>query len=293
MLQQISIDDARAFVNTGSDGLDRDLVIFNRFNEVDFTGKVLQLGFMVVCFCSEGSASFRLNGRDYTITPGDMLISFGEQIIEQCRPTSDFSGHMALISSEYFLESTLGLQPLWPYLLYVFAHPVIRLTEAERQWLLSTSDTIQMRLQNKTHHFRRESILTLMRVFYYDVCSILARRDSETAGVPSRSYTLFDRFIKLAVQYFREHRDVKWYSVQMCLTPKYLSEVVKQVSGKTAGQWLTNLTMTEICCQLRDKGLSIKEIAQSLNFPTQSFLGKYFKNVTGKSPTEYRREHIH
>ncbi len=45
----------------------------------------------------------------------------------------------------------------------------------------------------------------------------------------------------------------------------------------------------EIRNQLRNTTKSIKEIAQDMHFPTQSFLGKYFKEHVGVSPTEYRR----
>lgn len=289
MLKQISIDEARTYVSTAEQGEDKDLVMFDNFKGVDFTDKVLQLGFMLVCFCNSGSASFRLNGKDYTLEPGNMLVGFGEQIFEQCKATPDFSGRTALVSPEYFMESAVGLQPMWPYLLYMFKHPIIHLNEDETQWLLHTSNAIMARLKDKAHRFRREAIVSLMRVFYFDVCNILAKRAPRGADAPTHAYSVFDQFFILAEHNFREHRDVKWYSEQMCLTPKYLSEVVKQVSGKTAGQWLTTITLTEIRYLLRDTSLSIKEITLRLNFPNQSFLGKYFKNATGMSPSEYRQ----
>ena len=83
---------------------------------------------------------------------------------------------------------------------------------------------------------------------------------------------------------------MEWYSSEMCLTPKHLSEVVKQVSGKTAGQWITTLVIIEIKSLLRHTTLSIKEVAQEMNFPNQSFLGKYFKNVEGVSPSDFRKQ---
>ena len=73
------------------------------------------------------------------------------------------------------------------------------------------------------------------------------------------------------------------------MTPKHLSEVVKQVSGKTAGQWITTMVMIEIKTLLKQSSLTIKEIAQEMNFPNQSFLGKYFKNVEGVSPSDFRK----
>ena len=93
-------------------------------------------------------------------------------------------------------------------------------------------------------------------------------------------------------QNYRRYRDVGWYARQLSLTPKYLSEVVKQVSGCTAGDWINAFVMNELKTMLRGTSLSIKEIAIRMNFANQSFLGKYFKSTMGMSPAAYRKEVI-
>jgi AraC-like DNA-binding protein len=75
----------------------------------------------------------------------------------------------------------------------------------------------------------------------------------------------------------------------MCITPKYLSETVKQVSRRTPNDWIDNYVVTELRVQLKNTTKSIKEIARDMNFPNQSFLGKYFKEHVGMSPMNYRR----
>ena len=105
----------------------------------------------------------------------------------------------------------------------------------------------------------------------------------------TRAYAIFDQFIRLVSVHYKQERSVEWYSSEMCLTPKHLSEVVKQVSGRTAGQWITTLVMIEIKSLLSNTSLSIKEITDEMNFPNQSFLGKYFKNIEGISPSDFRR----
>ena len=67
-----------------------------------------------------------------------------------------------------------------------------------------------------------------------------------------------------------------------------MSEVIKKVSGRTAGQWISLVVLVEIKTYLSCSDYTIKEIAERLNFPNQSFLGKYFKSATGMSPSEYR-----
>ena len=91
-------------------------------------------------------------------------------------------------------------------------------------------------------------------------------------------------------QNFRSERRVSWYAQQLCITPKYLSETVKAVSKRRPNDWIDNYVTMEIRVMLRNSTMSIKEIAQELNFANQSFLGKYFKEHVGMSPKEYRKQ---
>jgi len=288
MFKQISMDDARPYASRHLPDTDRELLFLDNFKGVDFTNKTLQLGFMIVCYCEKGFATAKINGRHIRLEPGKMLVAFGEQVVEDCRPSEDFAGNIALISQDYSLESFVGLRHLWPYLLYIFRNPVLTLDPDEKAFLFESFRMVARRLKKPAHRYHRDCIVSLLRVFCLDVCNLLGNRYQEEQSVPSRSYTIFDDFITLAQQNIREHRDVKWYSSQLCLTSKYLSEAVKKVSGKTAGQWISILVMNEIKLLLRNTTLSVKEIAQELNFPNQSFLGKYFKNATGISPNSYR-----
>lgn len=79
-----------------------------------------------------------------------------------------------------------------------------------------------------------------------------------------------------------------FYADQLHITPKYLSSVIKEVSGRSAVEWIDRYVILEAKALLRYSGLSIQEIAYELNFSTQSFFGKYFKHHTGMSPSEYK-----
>ena len=76
----------------------------------------------------------------------------------------------------------------------------------------------------------------------------------------------------------------------MGITPKYLSETVKSVSKNTPMEWIDNYVTLAIRVLLKDTTKTIKDIADEMNFPNQSFLGKYFRMHVGVSPSEYRRK---
>lgn len=85
-------------------------------------------------------------------------------------------------------------------------------------------------------------------------------------------------------------RSVKKYAEDLCITPKYLSFISKSVCGKTALELIHESTVNTIVRYLKHSNLSIKEIADILEFPNLSFFGKFTKNHLGVSPTEYRRQ---
>lgn len=84
-------------------------------------------------------------------------------------------------------------------------------------------------------------------------------------------------------------RSVKFYADKLYVSPKYLSMITKKVSGRTAYEWITGQVVAEIDYQLRYSDLSIKEIANNMQFPNLSFFGRYVKEHLGASPTEYRK----
>lgn len=98
----------------------------------------------------------------------------------------------------------------------------------------------------------------------------------------------FDRFMRLLESNYKKEHYINFYAGKIGLTPKYLSLLIKRVSGKFATQWIDEYIILEAKNLLKYSPMSIQEISYSLNFPNQSFFGKYFKRHTGMSPKAYR-----
>lgn len=268
-----------------------ELRIFDDISWNDLLKTPTQIGFLLIALCTEGEVEFTINGRRHTMHVGDLFISFGDQILEESSVSNDFHAKAVLMSRSFAQNCIVGLNNMWPYLLYLMEHPVMQTTEEEQRWILDCYQLICRRLSKQPGRYMREATVSLVRAFYFEICDLLELRvKPDQLGAQNRAYAIFDQFIRLASAHFKQERSVEWYSSEMCLTPKHLSEVVKQVSGKTAGQWITTLVIIEIKSLLRHTTLSIKEVAQEMNFPNQSFLGKYFKNVEGVSPSDFRKQ---
>ena len=99
---------------------------------------------------------------------------------------------------------------------------------------------------------------------------------------------VFDQFIKLVSQNYTVHRNVGFYADKLCLTPKYLSKLIRDTSGRSAPDWIDSYVVLEAKNLLKYSNATIKEIVYTLNFPNQSVFYKFFKARTGMTPTEYR-----
>ena len=129
-----------------------------------------------------------------------------------------------------------------------------------------------------------------MLAMFYDLSDLIYRFQNVTKKERlTRGDVIFNQFIRMVEDNCRQERRVTWYAEQLNITPKYLAEMVKQVSMRTPNEWIDRYVTIEIRVMLRNSSMSIKDITKALNFPNQSFLGKYFKEHVGMSPSQYRR----
>lgn len=87
---------------------------------------------------------------------------------------------------------------------------------------------------------------------------------------------------------YREHREVTYYADCLCITPKYLSEVSKKVSGYGANYWINRYTILDISRLLRNKSLSFVQISDMFGFSSPAYFSRYVQQYLGVNPSEYR-----
>lgn len=134
-----------------------------------------------------------------------------------------------------------------------------------------------------------ESIQALLRVLLLEIEGLYDIQTNKKQNTYSRSYYLTEKFKELLAESFTEHREVHFYAEKLFVTPKHLSQIVKNETGKTVSEIINEIVCLEAKVLLQTKALSIAEISVQLNFATATFFGKFFKRNTGMSPLEYRK----
>ena len=127
-----------------------------------------------------------------------------------------------------------------------------------------------------------------LRAFYMLYQVILRRNQIETDSFRSRGDELFFRFRQLLSEHFRESRSVSFYSDKLSVTPRYLTDIVRQHYGHSPKEAIDIYTIMQIRLDLLQTDDTLAELAYKYNFSSPSFFSDYFHRNTGCSPSEYR-----
>lgn len=213
--------------------------------------------------------------------PGDILETEGGVVHPR----------FVLISQAFLQATQIGLETIMPAFVLLQEHPIYDLSEEEMNILSFYYDLLEENIEKKGQ-FQKEILLRMTALYLYNIGNILYGRKDEFLSnerfSPSRDTVIFNSFIALVATHHRKERRVDFYAEKLYLTPKYLSAVIKKVSGRPAGEWIDGYVILEAKSLLKHSAMSVQEIAYYMNFPNPSFFGKYFKRQTGMSPNKYK-----
>jgi len=266
-----------------------DIVLFDDFKNVPMPNEPRRVKCSMFGICLKGKAQYSLNTVQHTVKENDIIIINQGQVAADYMLSPDCEGIAVMVSEDFLSEVIAGIHELSSLFLFSRNHPVFSLTPTETKTILGYAELIKQKISDTGHKFRRDTVQMLMTALICDVSNAMIRVQKGEEKKPTRAEVIFTDFIRLLEQNFKRERRVGWYGEQLCITPKYLSETVKSVSRRTPNEWIDNYVIMELRVQLKNSSKSIKDITRELNFPNQSFLGKYFKEHVGMSPMAYRR----
>lgn len=281
-------DLSRAQAWEGSVSLDKDLMLSDCINKAPMPKDPRKMNFILIGLCTKGQLRYRIDGKEQIINAGDILIVSEHQVIDGYNPSPTMEGLCIMMSVNFFHEIIKSVHDVSSLFVFARTQPVMKLERRECDAFKEYFAVIKQKISDTKNHFRKDLIRTLLLAMFYDVGNIIYRaRNFGDAQIPSEK--AFTRFLRLVQDNCKRERRVSWYAQQLCISPKYLSLVVKRISGRTALEWIENYVTMELRVELKNSTKSIKEIAEDMNFPNQSFLGKYFKEHVGMTPSKYRK----
>lgn len=135
---------------------------------------------------------------------------------------------------------------------------------------------------------RSELLMGLFKIFL-----IYLARQSNNIGKPvaqTRNTDLVKKFFSIVDKKYSTHKKVTEYAEHLAVTPNYLNEIVKKVSGFPASYHIQQRIVLEAKRHATYSDSSMKEIAYHLGFDDIAHFSKFFKNVSGQSFTDFKKQ---
>jgi len=274
-------------------GLNSDNIF--KYKEVEGSFKQIEketLNTPLVLICTKGSALLHIDNKSYPISNYSFHIMLPRMSIRFSNETSDFKLKYILFSLQYLQTITLRIKINFFY----FLSNVSPLNFSQNPILWDKA----VRFMNEceyiynipNHLYYKMMVQNLVQSMFFDMAhyaQLNKKIEMTTARVSNTQNTLIEKFFLLIKKHFQTHRNVSFYADKLCISSRYLSSLTQNEVKKSPKTIINEFLTLEIKDMLMETNIPIQQIAENFHFSDQSAFGRYFKNQTGVSPMEFRK----
>ncbi|MEG1580637.1 MAG: helix-turn-helix domain-containing protein [Bacteroidaceae bacterium] len=267
--------------------IEGDIILIEELKEIPSLN-LTRVKHFVLFLCTKGEFKLALNGSAITLRKNELMLCRPNVIIDNYSMSPDAEERCIVLSTKYADQLLSSVRGCWDKALYINKNPISALEEDEVELFCRYFELMRLRISKNQHIYRNEVIRSLLQAFLYDASDAMSCFLPAENKITTSSDYVFRTFIQLIERTIPKNRTVNYYSTLLNVTPKHLSSVCKETSGKTTSEWIQMYAIEEIKSFLHSSDKSIKEIAYELNFPNLSFFGRYVKKYLGVGPKDYR-----
>lgn len=250
---------------------------------------------LLMIYCIKGHIKLSVNLNDYELYDSQLIIANPGNIIKvsdvECADVRDLNYAVLAMSSKFGSELKIDMKKIMNEGVALLETPIMTLSKG-MQSVMAGYLNLAAQVINSESPFREDALSSLLSSM---IClgagawvEKMDQMKQDALKTTTRSKMIFEQFIRLVGEYHTKYRNVGFYADKLCLTPKYLSKLIKTASGRSAPEWIDSYVILEAKNLLKYSDITIKEIVYRLNFPNQSVFYKFFKARTGMTPSEYR-----
>lgn len=246
------------------------------------------INYVVHIICTAGQYEFCFDGRQFKMTVGDSMIIGVQRLLEHKKPSEDFKAICIYVKPE-FLEvctprNNYGIKGS----LSLYSNPIMHLNDEQFDRLKKDFAYIEYRLIHDEHHFQNDVMYCVTQLMFLDFYDVHADAYGEDY-VSYQSALLMVGFMQLLERGdYVKNREVGYYADILCVTPKYLSEICKSVSGKAANYWINRFATIHIRRLLQQKKMTFTEISDMFEFSSSAYFSRFVQKNLGDSPSSFR-----
>lgn len=251
----------------------------------------MRLDALLIFLVLEGSSEIALDYTPYTIEANRFVIIMPTHTMQVYKMSKDFRGKLLIASKEFLDECNTGNRnPSMANYMQLRKNPCTVLEPEETALVDNNIELLRLKINNHDHFFYKEMILNAFMGFLLEIGNLfMKKRGGMMSSTLSRREEIFEQFLQLLFKHCKEQHVVSFYAERLCITPQYLSLILKDLSGKSANKWIDEALIVEAKILLRAPQATVQQVADVLHFSDQSTFGKFFKKHMGISPMEYRK----
>ena len=264
------------------------IAMFNSLKELGLENYV-KVQAAALLLVRRGSVDVELDLKHYKLEAGSLFVVFPEQVVRAKNVSENFDPICIACSKNMIDELIIRFDDTTRLILKIREKPLMQLERVEFEQMNASFEFLKKKFETTDMNSCRLQILKNYLIGLLYECIGMRSEPATTDVVKSRGQVLFSQFIDLVVEHHREQHSVKFYADELGITPKYLSAVAEEQTGKNAKRWIDEHIALDAKVLLRSSSRDIQKVSKILNFPDVSFFGKFFKRLVGVSPKTYRK----
>lgn len=281
----------------------KNIIVSDSIEDVSSNAKI-PVGAMLLIQCTNGEMLLDVNQTKSIMMKDDLMFCSPSFILSNCKQSTDFKCNIFALrphSIDDIVYACFRLDKTWyDKLKYVSEQPIIHLNERQVQIIEKYRELVRFyKQENGIYQKKIADVLSQAIIFellsWVDedmkIKQAISRENTDDDSAKScRANQIFFAFHELIDEFHASQRNVSWYADKLAITPRYLTFVCKKVVGMTAQDFINRFSIGEMKKLLKESDMSVKEIATTMGFSSDSSLCKFFKQQTGQTPVNFRKQ---
>ncbi|MFT4023358.1 MAG: AraC family transcriptional regulator [Flavihumibacter sp.] len=260
----------------------------------DGSGSPFRLNAFVVGLVAGGHFDLTISNQVYKAEKGALYFT-SPWHIRQYANVQGWRGYLLFFTPDFIFQ-----YPQAEYLFreFRFFHTenglMVKPAPAQTAKLLADLDQMYALLHSE-HPERLEMLYHYLHIFLYNCKAMFVPENQQPLNGKDTTLNNFlqslnNYFIELNKGKKDEALTLKYVAHELHLHPTYLSNLLKQQTGKTAAQLVRERLILEAQSLLKNTDMTVAEVAFYLHFKDNSNFAKFFRHQVGLSPSDYREQ---
>jgi AraC family transcriptional regulator, transcriptional activator of pobA len=243
---------------------------------------------LIAILILSGNAKIKIDEKEHSINKGMLVTILPFHLLEGISFSDDFTCEFLSFSFDFLANYPFALKSF--IIEKIEKHPCYQLNQEASKILLEYYAFMLMHYKRTDHPSRIEILKAQLFSFTAEVSYIYSIE--EVSITTTRQQQIVDSFFRLLHTYHKKERSPEFYADKLCVSPRYLSTVMKNVTDHSLYYWISEFSIKEAKILLKSSDKTITQISEELNFPNSSFFAQFFKKKTGYSPLKFRQGNI-